>query len=401
MLHIKEKTSPKIALNKIQLIIFYFTCLLFFSFIIRYFSSFTLQINLLRNLQISDSFGNENPTKRGKIKESETIDPIILGFFIFFIIFIFLSLYIIYEIKKIIGEQLSEEIRIKVWIFIYISNNCFFFTALSYSPMIHDLSVGYLTLIGSGTIFVIGTIIFIKHLFDASGRNCLGNFLVLETLKSYFRIPSECVWNFISLTDPCCRITQINTYVENGRIKSDRQCVECWNSFISFFKRFIFIISFFFFYVSLIYITALFLILKLIYWIIISISECFLNSRDNQNLNTGNNVDVINNNGNIPNIENKNIGKVNNLANENIERFEEKNKKQISRRKTKKRGRTARTIEMGRTTKKLGRTKKKTVRRPTNKNIFFQKDKYSTKKELSKVKLNLVQKINEILNIRK
>ena len=140
----------------------------------------------------------------------------------------------------------------------------------------------------------------------------------------------------------------------------------------------------FFFYVSLINITALFLILKLIYWIIINISEYFLNSRDNQNLNTGNNVDVINNNGNIPNIENKNIGKVNNLAKENIERFEEKNKKQISRRKTKKRERTARTIEMGRTTKTLGRTKKKTVRRTTNKNIFFQKDKYSIKKKCQK-----------------
>ena len=39
---------------------------------------------------------------------------------------------------------------------------------------------------------------------------------------------------------------------------------------------------------------------------------------------------VVNNNGNIPNIENLNTAKDNNLATENIERFEENNEKQIS-----------------------------------------------------------------------
>ena len=328
MLKIKDKASPKITLNKIQLLIFYFTCLLSFSFIITYFSSFSLQNNLLRKLQMSDSLENENKTKRGKKKESEIIDIVVIGFFIFFIILIFISLYIICEIKRILGEKLSEQIRINVWIFMYIANNCFFFTAISYSPMITDKSIGYVTLTGSCIIFVIGTIFFFKHLFDVSGGNCLENFFVLETLKSYFRIPCDYVWNFISLTEPCCKITEIRTYVENGQIKNDKQCVECWNSFISFFKRFIFIILFIFFYLSLIYITVVFLFFKFIYWIIKNFSKCRRNSGNNQNLNTGNNVDVINNNAN--NIENQNIEKVNNLVTENIERFEENNKRQIS-----------------------------------------------------------------------
>ena len=247
MLQIKDKTSLKITLNKIQSLIFYFTCLLFFSFIINYFSRFPIQDNLLRNLQMSDSFENKKSSKSEKKKESETIDIVAVGFFIFFIIFIFLSLYIICEIKRILGEKLSEHIRIKIWIFIYITNNCFFFTAISYSPLIPEKSIGYATLTGSGIIFVIGTIFFVKHLFDVSGGNCLGNFLVLETLKSYFRIPCDYVWDFISLTDPCCKITEIKTYVENGQIKSDKECVECWNSFTSFFKRFIFIILFIFY----------------------------------------------------------------------------------------------------------------------------------------------------------
>ena len=138
-----------------------------------------------------------------------------------------MTLYIICELKNIVSEQLSEEIKKKVWIFIYLTNDGFLLSAVTYSPMVNDLSVGYLTLIGSGLIFVIGTIFFIKDLVDQSGGNCFGNFIVFQTLLGYFRIPCDYIWNFMALTDPCCLITEVKN-------ESDLRMLE---SFCLFIKK--------------------------------------------------------------------------------------------------------------------------------------------------------------------
>ena len=204
----------------------------------------------------------------------------------------------------------------------YLSNNGFFFTAISYSPMVTDLSVGYLTLIGSGLIFIVGTILFIRNFIKKTGGHCLESFILCEILKYYFRIPCDFIWKFIALTDPCCILTEVQIHVNSdGTISDNRKCLECWNTFVYLFKRIVLIISTIIYYFFLVYLAVLLLIFKFFYWLYMEISNHNLerNKKSNDNnCNLGN----IANSPNIENIQNidnneintnqKNIGNIQN-----------------------------------------------------------------------------------------
>lgn len=202
------------------------------------------------------------------------------------------------------------------------TNSGFFFTALSYTPMIKDLSVGYLTLGASGFIFAIGSVILLKNLIRDTGGKCFEDFTIFDKLKNYFRIPCDYVWPFIGLTDPCCEITTytVTTY-SDGTTTSTKSCVECWNCFILIVKRIVLIQSTILFYFFLIYLTVIFLIIKLFYLLITQIINCCLRCKDNN----------LNANSNMPNnnINNGNIGEnQQNLGNNGISTTEQKVKEQ-------------------------------------------------------------------------
>ena len=154
----------------------------------------------------------------------------------------------------------------------------------------NDLSVGYLTLIASGTIFVIGTIYFIKHLNNILGTNCCANFYIFEIFKSYCCIPKNYVWDFMALTDPCCLVTTYTVYTNSdGTVSSTKSCVECWNGFVYLLKRIVMIISTILFYAFFLYIFIVLLIIKILHWIIMKISDsCQKNSSINNQVIQGN-----------------------------------------------------------------------------------------------------------------
>jgi hypothetical protein len=301
----KNKNFNRIKLYILLIIIIF---IIFKSFVI---ISSSFKIKSIRKLSpynpdYQETEYSENTQKNQKSKnsqQSEPINPVIIIFFVFFVLFLFLCLYIICELKRIAGERLTEEIREKVWIFIYFANNGFFFISISTSPMINDLSFGYITLSVSGIICIIGTVLFIKHIISISGGKCCENFIVLEILKSYFSIPTSYVWSFIALTDPCCLVTEYTVYQNSdGTVSSTKSCVECWNAFVYILKRIVMIISFILFYAFLIYLTILLLIIKLFHWIITQINDCSKKSGSNENEN-GNQVNQ-GNAGIIPNYGN-------------------------------------------------------------------------------------------------
>ena len=264
------KKNYKEILNKIQFFIFYLTII---ELVLVIFNNKSLILSLLkkktlRELQNSynnNTNNNNNPNKNSK--SDEYINPIILIFFIFYVFFLVLAIYIIIEIKKLGGEKLTENIRNEVWKYIYMANSGFFIVSVCYSPMLNDLSVGYFALIVSGTIFVIGTIFFLRDFFKNSVKNCCEEFDVSDILKDYCMIPCESVCPFIGLTDPCCRQdTYTETTYENGTKSSTEGCVRCWNCFILAVKRIIFI-SFVLFYAFFISISIVLLIIKLIHFL--------------------------------------------------------------------------------------------------------------------------------------
>jgi hypothetical protein len=264
--------------------------------------------NALRNLQYNNNNvnpgysdytnSNSNNNNKKKTEAYEPIDPVIIIFFVFFVLFLILCLYLICEIKKIAPEKVSEFLKENVYKFLYMSNSGFFFTAICYSPMIHDLSVGYLTLVVSGIIFVIGSIILLKNLIRDSGGNCCTNFTSFDNLKNYFKIPCDYVWEFIGLTDPCC---ESNTYTvttySDGTTSSTKSCVECWNCFVLILKRVVLIIATILFYAFLIFLTVIFLILKFFYWLFTQ--SCNKANNQNENSNIPQNNEMNSNNGNI------------------------------------------------------------------------------------------------------
>lgn len=271
--------------------------------------------NSLRNLQYNDNYnynynyqgttsnGNNNNNNK-KAEAYEPINPIIIIFFVFFILFLILCLYMICEIKKIAPEKVSDIIKENIYKFIYMSNNGFFFTAICYSPMMHDLSIGYITLVVSGIILVIGSIILLRDLKRSTEGNCCTDFSVVDKLKSYFKIPCDYVWKFIGLTDPCCVSTTYTvTIYSDGTTSSTKSCVECWNLFVLILKRVVLIISTILFYIFLIYLTIIFLIFKLFYLLITNSNKCCQNSNNqNSDSNIPHSDVIISNNGNLGNL---------------------------------------------------------------------------------------------------
>ena len=311
------------SFNKIKKHLFYLAIIELILFLTNFIIILTSlsKNNSLRNLQYNNnnyyqgdsgyttSNGNNNNNKK-KAEAYEPMNPVIIVFFVFFILFLILCLYIICEIKKIAPEKVSDILKENVYKFIYMANSGFFFTAICYSPMIHDLSIGYLTLVVSGLIFVIGSIILLKNSKRDTEGSCFTNFSIVDKLKSYFKIPCDYVWEFIGLTDPCCAVT---TYTEttysDGRTTSTKSCVECWNCFILIIKRVVLLISTILFYIFLIFLTVIFLIFKLFYLLI---TKC-CQSSNNQNVdpNIPHTDVIISNNGNLgnqQNLENNGIG---------------------------------------------------------------------------------------------
>ena len=299
------------SFNKIPKHLFYLVLIELILFLTNFIniSSSLFKNNALRNLQYNNNNnynqgysgytnGNENNNNsKKKTEANEPMNPVIIIFFVFFVIFLFLCLYLICEIKRIAPEKVSEFLKENVYKFLYMSNSGFFFTAICYSPMIHDLSVGYLTLVVSGIIFVIGSIILLKNLIRDSGCNCFSNFTSFDNLKNYFKIPCEYVWEFIGLTDPCCESTTytVTTY-SDGTTSSTKSCVECWNCFVLILKRVVLIIATILFYAFLIFLTVIFLILKFFYWLFTQ--SCKANNQ-NENSNIPQNNEMNSNNGNI------------------------------------------------------------------------------------------------------
>ena len=313
--------------NKIQKHLFYLVIIeliLLLTNFINILSSLTKN-NALRNLQYhNNNYNNQgntgyttsngNNNKQKKTDSYEPMNPVIIIFFVFFVLFLILCLYMICEIKRIAPEKVSDFLKENIYKFIYMSNSGFFFTAICYSPMIHDLSVGYLTLVVSGIIFFIGSIILLKNLSRDTGGKCFSNFTILDKLKSYFKIPCDYVWKFIGLTDPCCAGTSytVTTY-SDGTTSSTKSCVECWNCFILILKRVVLIISTILFYIFLIFLTVFFLIIKLFYLLI---TQCSKSNNQNSNPNVPQN-DIMNSN-------NGNLGSQQNLGNNGINPIEQK-----------------------------------------------------------------------------
>ena len=263
--------------------------------------------------------------------EDKPLSAIDIGILVFYSIFLSLTIYLGCELKS---KTKSDELFYNVLKYIYMSNNGYMFISLIDNSLKTSL-ISLLTLIVGLLIFIVGTFIYLAKFCKEIFSNFFEKYFGFEMLKSWYNLPCISVWEFISVTDPCCRSDTYTTYINNGRISDDKCIIKFGNNFAYFMKRLVLFLSTIFFYVFMIIITVPWFIIKLIYSILKNVKCNRSNSQANIPNNNagnfrGNNIIIGNSNaGNNANINENNIN--NNILKKNKIR---KKKKKIKKNKS-------------------------------------------------------------------
>ena len=234
-----------------------------------------------------------NEKKAKSEDELEDFDPVSVILLVCYVIFIFLSLYIICQLRTLTVP--TEEVQYEVIKFMYMSNNGYLVVSII-DTSISNMPTIVIGIDGiSGLIFIVGTIIYIVKFLKVIVTGFFDKYFSFDMLATWYTLPCKSVWPFMILTDPCC---YQNTYTEfhysDGTVSDTKDCVICFNKFMYFLKRFAFIVSTITYYFFLIVITFYWMIIKLILLLIENIKSSGKNSQKqnkviNQNIkNQGN-----------------------------------------------------------------------------------------------------------------
>ena len=225
---------------------------------------------------------NDDPSQNNT--EDDSSDVIAIIVVVLYLLFIFLSLYIGFELKSLCK---SDEVFYNVLKFIYMSNNGYLFVSLIDNVM-KASGISIATLGISIVICVIGTIIYLVKFCKAIFSNFFEIYFSFSMLKSWYSLPCTHVWNFMTLTDPCCYCDHytVTTY-SDGTTTSDRCCVETFNTFMFLVKRLSLILSIIVYFIFLLILTVVWGIIKVIYSLV---KDCKCNCGNGRNFEVNNNA---------------------------------------------------------------------------------------------------------------
>ena len=254
---------------------------------------------------------NNNETK------DDGLDPIAIVIVVLYFFFLVLSLYIGCGLKSLAK---SDEVFYSVLKYIYMANNGYLFISLIDNVMkASGFSIATLSI--SGIIFFVGTIIYLVKFCNVIFSNFFEHYFSSAMLRSWYSLPCEYIWSYISLTDPCCYSNTYTVYIHSdGTVTDDRCFVVFCNNFCFLVKRLSLLLSTLAFYIFLIMLTMAWALILAFYQLFKKV-EC--------NCRKGN-TNINENAGNNPNSQNevKIYGYRNNNGEESDEKKSEKNKEQ-------------------------------------------------------------------------
>lgn len=170
--------------------------------------------------------------------------------------------------------------------------------------------------------YIIYLVKFCKVIFS----NFFKHYFGCDMLTSWFRLPCSYIWDFVSLTDPCCYSNTYTVYYYSDGTTSDDKClVQSCNTFCFLVKRLSLILSTLVYYMFLLMLTVVWGIIKIFYEIFKNVKcNCSSKGSSNPDYNIGegnaqNNVVVVGYQGNYNNA---------NFDNQGIRRYG-RNKSQI------------------------------------------------------------------------
>lgn len=272
-----------------------------------------------------NSYGSNNYQNNHNTEE-DSIDPVAVVIVVLYALFLILSLYIGCELKSLAK---SDEVFYSVLKYIYMANNGYLFISTIDNAM-KASGVSMTTLGISVAICVIGTAIYLCKFCKAIFNNFFEHYFSCDMLRSWYCLPCDYIWNFISLTDPCCYCTHYTEYhYSDGTVTDDKCIVQAFNTCMYLLKRLSLILSTIVFYIFMLILTGAWIIIKIIYQIAKNVEcNCCKGSSGGGVINNNNGVGTTQNNvmvyGNRGNNTNSN-GNINVNINQNKDKQVNKN----------------------------------------------------------------------------
>lgn len=265
---------------------YFFTTILFLLFFFIYIIIFQLsdkieneiyfrKLEKLNNKNISDRYGDINDTyiqekEKKNSGDSDDSNPFYY-LFGFYIIFIFMSIYMIWIVgRSKIRPEYEKKIKSDLLFFLYFANNGSLIVSLIFLSAVYRAS-GFLPFGIGLAILCIGSFYYVSKI-KISCEEILSDDENNSKMKSLFKIPCTII-NIVQFTYECCRCeyydVQTTTYYTDGTQETNYYCTSIfcliWNIYCIILKILttIFMIMTYYFFFFIFYI--FWLVAKLIY----------------------------------------------------------------------------------------------------------------------------------------
>ena len=216
-------------------------------------------LNYANNKNFEPELDNEHNLKNKKENVGEDPGSYLLGWFF---IFFFMGCYMVCKMKD------YEETRDKtdqVWKFMFMANNGTLIVAGINIFNIHNMYLDSSPFLIGSIVFIIGGIYYIRYFISNCNANFAEDYFNSNPFEYWKGIPCF-IWEFIGLTDPCCRSESYTVYhYEDGHTESNYCWHAMWNVIIKIIKRFAFFFTVISYYISIIFLMMFWYLIKLIY----------------------------------------------------------------------------------------------------------------------------------------
>ena len=301
--------------------------------IMRILSENSTDLNYVKNNAINDTTNYENSTiineptnEKEEVNSTEKIKEIIPkkkknskngGAYIllaFFVVFITMSLYMIYKMKK---YEETRERRDDIWRFIFFINNGGLIASVINILLVVDNVLNFIPFIVYCFFFTLGVIYFIIKFVKKCHGGYAEKFFNKPFLIKVFKLPGF-IFSLFDLTDPCFGNNSYDvTSFSDDNKESTSYCTQILNCIIYFLKRLALILAIISFYLFALFFVLFWLLGKSIYSIFCK-DKNKINNNENPSEVIDSNSNATHDINNISEINSNNVKKVENEIKSNI-----------------------------------------------------------------------------------
>ena len=221
-------------------------------------SNINLRILVASNETDEEAEKKEEEKKKEREKIANNASKMNYAYYVFLV----KTFYSLLKFRAFKDEELEEKAKMKVWLYLYISNNGYLFASLIlilfYDFTYEEFKEGYTLFYFSGGVFAIGTImaVFIFIKLCKGDQEFINSMYSYTSIKSLYKMPFASVKNFLLLKDRCCCCGNSQETYENKMPKCFCGC----DTATLVVKYFTLVVTAIIYYGSLLFLTVILLI---------------------------------------------------------------------------------------------------------------------------------------------